>query len=100
MELSSSMAPKFVKGIWITGNLDLNNEFLIGRTCIRKGSNVVSVITISGALIEVPFENIRNIKRLSILKKPPLITSSFFNKNYVSEDEKIIIDVLNSINKN
>jgi len=100
MEKNLSTTPKFVKGIWITGNLDLNNEFLIGRTCIRRGRNVVSTVTMSGALIEVPFENIQNIKRLNILKTPPPITSSFSRKTQISMSEKMVIEVLNSINCN
>jgi len=99
MERSSSKTPKFVKGIWITGNLELNNEFLIGRTCIRKGHNVVSVVTTSGALIEIPFENVQNIKRLNILtRNPPVITSSLYNKTNITIDEKLIVETLNSIN--
>jgi hypothetical protein len=92
-------APKFVKGIWITGNLKLNNEFLIGRTYIRKGCNVVSVVTTSGALIEIPFENVQNIKQLNILSRTaPTITSSLYNKTNITIDEKIIIEVLDTIN--
>lgn len=92
-------SPQFVRGIWITGNLDLNNEFLIGRTCILKGRNIVSVVTTSGALIEVPFENVQNIKRLNILgRTSPKITSSLYNKANITIDEKLIVEVLDIIN--
>jgi len=100
MEKSLNTSAKFVKGFWVTGNLSLNNEYIIGRTCIRNGRNSVAVVTQSGSLILVPFEEIRNIKLLSIISPtiPPPITSTLYNKADITIEERLVVEVLKSIN--
>lgn len=100
MGTSSHLTPKFIKGIWVTGNLSLNDEYIIGRTCIRNGRNTIASVTQSGSLIFVPFEEIRNLKLLNIVRKTnkPAITSSFCDKPDITIDEELIVEILNTIN--
>ena len=98
MKTHSSTKYKFVNAIWITGKF--NDESVLGRTCINNGLNSVAIITESGSLLLIPFDEVKDLKKLSIIGRDivPPITSTLYNKADITIDERLIVEVLKSIN--
>ena len=96
--MKSNLKAKFIASMWITGCF--NNEFFIGRTCINSGHNSVAITTEFGALLLIPFNEVLNLKKLSIIGRDisPPITSTLYNKADITIDERLIVEVLKSIN--
>ncbi len=83
--------------LWITGML--NSEFIIGRTFIKNKIHVVSLVTASGALKVVPLNAVKNVKRLTIIRRnDPEIVVSFRKKKNLTVSEKLIAMLFDEIN--
>lgn len=90
------MKAKIITAVWITGSY--NDEHIIGRTLIQGKEKIVAIVSASGSLQTIPFNAIGNIKKLTIINKPPTICSTFLTKKKRSTIETLIADVLFSLN--
>jgi hypothetical protein len=108
MEKKSNTTLKFEKGIWVTGNTNFINEYFIGRTCTRDGLKLIALVTLLGIRTLLSWDDVHNLKQLSIIdrdmsvdkKTLPPITCSFSQKPHIYIADKLIVELLNSINKN
>ncbi len=83
--------------LWITGMV--NSEFIIGRTFIKNKIHVVSLVTASGALKVVPLNAVRDIKKLTIIRRnDPEIVVSFGKRKNLTVGEKLVTTLFDEIN--
>ncbi len=99
MKTPLKVKKKFENEIWVVGRHE--GSFFIGRTCKIEQSETVSLITANGVSKVVPFDSIREIKKISFENKlsRPIIVSTLFTKKKLSATEKLIIQTLKDINK-
>lgn len=88
---------KFSDGIWVTGFY--NGFFVIGRTCITAIGNTASITNCAGAQKMILFDDLSNVRKLIITSKIDTpVTSTFSVKPKLTLGERLIVDLLKSIN--
>ena len=88
---------KFIANVWIVGLC--HGRQVLGRTFFRKGKNKIILITDSAETTTVNFDSMERVKIIALPRILPRITSVIENKNRKTVAERLIVEILASINK-